>query len=153
MRKIFFVFAVLLFTTSATVYAADVSGDWMLSMSGPQGAETIDMAIDANDSALTITGTHSVLGEMTGSGTIDGDVIEMTLDTTGGMKIGFIFEGIVTGGEMRGTREVNMGGIGDNGPPGGGPGGDTPPDDGDPPAGGPPGVVAIWEMFQTNGLR
>lgn len=143
MRKIVFMLVALIFIASATGYAANVAGDWVLSMSGPQGTETIDMSIDANNTALTITGTHSVLGEVAGTGTIDGDVIEMTIDTTGGMGIGFIFEGIVSGNEMSGTRELNMGGTGGGGPPGGGPGGGAPPDggpDGDnAPAGSPPG--------------
>ena len=99
--------------------------------------ETIDIAIKADGNNLTITGKHSILGDVEGAGTLDGDAINMTVTATGQMKVGFIFEGKVTGDEMAGTREIDMSNMGGGGAPGGGAPGDA--SGGGDRAGGPPG--------------
>jgi hypothetical protein len=120
----------------APAYAADVSGDWTISMTGPMGAETLDISIEADGNSLAITGKHSVLGDAQGTGTLDGDTITMTVGTTGDMKVGFAFEGTIDGDQMSGTREIKMESGGGGAPGGGAPGGGAP--EGGPPAGGAP---------------
>lgn len=138
----------------APAYAADVAGNWTVSMTGPMGAESLDLAIEADGDNLAITGKHSVLGDVTGSGTVDGNAIKMSVKATGDMPVGFEFTGTVDGDEMAGTREIKMdaAGGGAGGPPGaapqGGPEGGAPGDapEGGAPEGGPPGGADMGEL-------
>ena len=124
MRKVLFLTTVLAFVFTSSVWAADISGDWTLKMSGRQGEESMPMAIKANGENLTVTATHSMLQAMAGTGTIKGDVVNFNLKATGQMQIEFVFTGKVTGNKMAGTREVKMSGSGgQGGAPGGQAGG------------------------------
>jgi hypothetical protein len=114
MRKILFLAIVLAFVFTSSVWAADVSGNWTVKMTGPNGAETMDLAIKAAGDNLTITGKHSVLGDMSGTGSLKGDAINM--DVKGSqMGIEFVFTGKVTGNKMAGTKEIKMGSAGGQG--------------------------------------
>jgi len=125
MRKVIFLTTVLAFIFTSNVWAADISGNWTLKMSGRQGEETIPMVVKAAGEKLTVTATHSMLQAMEGTGTIKGDDVNFNLKATGQMQIEFVFTGKVTGNKMAGTREVKMsgGGQGGQGAPGGGQGG------------------------------
>ena len=107
MRNILFFLVVLVVAVSAPVYAADVDGNWTVSMAGRRGAETIDLVIKTGGDGLAISGTHSSLGDMEGSGTIKGNAIAMTLTSTGEMTLGYNLEGTVTGDKMAGTLEID----------------------------------------------
>jgi hypothetical protein len=120
MRKVLFLTAVLAFVFTSSVWAADISGNWTLKMSGRQGEESIPMVIKATGENLTVTATHPMLQAMAGTGTIKGDVVNFNLKATGQMQIEFVFTGKVTGTKMAGTREVKMAaGGGQGGAPGG----------------------------------
>jgi hypothetical protein len=105
MRK-FYVFCtllVLLFVSSAL--AADISGNWQLDMSGPAGAETVKFAVSMAGEKLAITGEHSSFGRYEGTGTLKGDVIKMTFPfNVNGTMVNFVFDGIVKGDKMEGTK-------------------------------------------------
>jgi hypothetical protein len=118
MRKVLFLATVLAFVLTSSVWAADVSGNWTVKMTGPNGAETMDMAIKTAGENLTITGKHSILGDMSGTGSLKGDTINM--DVKGSqMGIQFVFTGKVTGNKMTGTKEIKMGSTGGQGGQGG----------------------------------
>jgi hypothetical protein len=126
MRKILVQVGLSVFFLSSSVWAADISGNWGLTMTGPQGEEKWDLVIKVEGTDLTITGKHPFLGDLKGSGKLDGDNITMKIVSTGQMVVNFDFKGNVKGNKMSGTREIEMGG-------GGPPGGDAPPGGGERP--------------------
>jgi hypothetical protein len=125
MRKTLFFTTLLAFVLSSSVWAADVSGTWTVTMKSPQGQdESFDLAIKAAGENLTVTcNNHSALQILDGTGTLKGDAITMNLTSKGqtmaGVKIKFT--GKVTGNKMAGTREVDISGMSSSG--GGGQGG------------------------------
>jgi hypothetical protein len=129
MRKMVFWAAVLVLVSAPLLPAGDISGNWVLKMQGPMGEEEIQLVIKVSGEKLKVTGTHSMLEEMTGSGTLKGDLIKFKLDASGDMPMGFEFTGKVDGNKMSGTREMKMaGGMGGPGGEGGmGPGGEGGP--------------------------
>jgi len=130
MRKVLLLTTLLSLVLTSSLWAADVSGKWSLTMSSPQGQdETFDLDIKAAGENLAITcSNHPVLQTLEGSGTLKGDEIKMELKSTGETMagVGIIFAGKVTGNKMAGTREIDtsgMGGGGQGGAPGGAGGG------------------------------
>jgi hypothetical protein len=109
MRKVMFsvLMAALVITTSA--WAADLSGTWTISFTKVDGAEdSFDVAIKDAGGSLTITGTHSQLGALSGSGTLNGDAVTMDIKATGQLPLEMIFSGKVAGNKISGTREIKM---------------------------------------------
>jgi hypothetical protein len=78
MGRVLFLIGVFAFVFSSSVWAADVSGNWALKHTGPQGEENWDLVITAKGKDLTITTKHQMFGDVTGTGTLDGDKITMT---------------------------------------------------------------------------
>ena len=107
MRKVLLLLPLLVFSVTAIASAADVAGNWTVNMTGRRGAETLDLAIKANGNDLTISGKHSRLGDMKGSGTLNGNAIVMSVFATGERKLGYKLEGTVTGDKMAGTRRID----------------------------------------------
>jgi len=105
MRKVLFLTTLLGFILTSSVWAADISGNWILKMAGPNGEEAISMVIKDAGGTLTVTGKHDNFGDMTGAGTLKGDAITFNLKS----QMEFVFTGKVTGNKMAGTREVKMG--------------------------------------------
>jgi hypothetical protein len=112
MRKVLFLFSLVTLVLTSSAWAADVSGNWTLKMTGPQGEESVSMVIKAAGENLTVTGTHPSFKEMTGTGTLKGDAITFNLKST---QMEFTFTGKVTGNKMSGTRETKMGSGGGRG--------------------------------------
>jgi len=139
MRKVLFLIGLFVFVLPLYAWATDVSGNWVVTMTGPQGEESFDLAITVEGKDLSITGKHPILGDLKGSGKLDGDNITMEIASTGQMVVNFEFNGVIEGSKMSGTREIKMG---SGAPPGEGnaPGG-APPGGGEgkAPAGAPPG--------------
>jgi hypothetical protein len=106
MRKVLFLTTLLAFVFTSSLWAADISGNWTLKMTGRQGEESMPLVIKAAGENLTITVTHPRFQEMTGTGTLKGNAIEMTVTATGEMKMGIKFTGTVAGNKMSGTREM-----------------------------------------------
>lgn len=127
MRKILFLLAVFAFVAAVPVYAANVSGTWTLTQAGPQGDESFELVIKDNGGSLEITGTHEMLGELAGTGTVSGSDIAMDVKASAPIAVELVFQGKVTGNKMEGTREIKMdaapGGGGGGGAPSGGQGG------------------------------
>jgi hypothetical protein len=124
-RKITVCLALMIFALSVPAMAAEVSGDWQLKRVGPQGEEVWDLTFAATGSEFAVTGTHSALGEVTGSGKVDGSSIEMLnyLATPMG-RIHVKFEGVLEGDKMSGTSKsvgIDMAEGGGGGAPGGAP--------------------------------
>jgi hypothetical protein len=121
----------LAFVLTSSVWAADISGTWTVTMKSPQGQdESFDLAIKAAGENLAITcSNHSVLQTLEGTGTLKGDAIKMDLKSKGQQMagVGLIFTGKVTGNKMDGTREIDTSGMsaGDGGGQGGAGGGAT----------------------------
>jgi hypothetical protein len=136
MRKVLFLTTLIAFVLTSSVWAADVSGTWTVTMKSPMGQdESFDLAIKAAGENLTITGTHSQLQALAGTGTLKGDAITMNVKATGQMAIEFAFTGKVAGNKMSGTREIKMSGGAPGGGQGDAPGGQAPAG-GQTPAGG-----------------
>jgi hypothetical protein len=162
MRKVLFMTAVLAFFFTSSIWAADISGNWTLKMSGRGGEESIDMVIKATGENLTVTAKHPMLGDMAGTGTLKGNAINMNITATGERKIGFDLKGTVTGNKMSGTREVirpasaqggAQGGQGGQAPAGGqgAPGEQPSAGSGQAPAGGQGGAPAGGQGGQGGG--
>lgn len=143
MRKLIFMAAMFAFVLTASAWAADISGKWTLTWWGAGAEESFPMVIKAAGENLTITGTHPGFGELTGTGTLKGDSVSMTLKSSS-MEIALT--GKVSGNKMEGIREIKGAGVGRDGGPGGaapegapsgGPG-DAPQQGGTPPQGGMP---------------
>jgi hypothetical protein len=115
MRKVLFITTLLAFIFTSSVWGADISGTWTVTMKSPQGQdESFDLAIKAAGENLTITcNNHSVLQTLEGTGTLKGDVVKMDLKSTGQQMAGvkLIFSGKVTGNKMAGTREIDTAGM------------------------------------------
>jgi len=80
--------------------------------------DSFDVAIKAAGDKLTITGSHSKIGALSGTGTLKGDDITMTVDAAGADGKGalsFSYTGKVSGNKMSGTKETKI-----SGTPGGG---------------------------------
>lgn len=137
MRKITVFLTLLIVALSASAMAADIFGDWQIKRVGPQGEEIWDLTLTPAGSEFTVTGTHSALGEVTGSGTLDGGNIKMLnyLATPMG-RIHVQFEGVVEGNKMSGTSQSVGIDSGEGGGPAGGGQGGAP---GDAPQGAPGG--------------
>jgi hypothetical protein len=109
MRKIFFLTSLVTFLFTTSIWAADISGTWVLKYQGHSGDERVlDMVIAGAGENLTVAMTHPSLGEMAGTGALKGNDITLTLAASGEKKIGFELKGTVTGNKMAGTREVKM---------------------------------------------
>jgi len=107
MRKILFLSSLFVFLFTSSIWAADISGTWVLKYTGSRGAERImDLVIEVANEDLTLTTTHPDLGEMAGTGTLKGNDIVMTLTAAGERKVEFEMKGTVTGNTMSGTRDV-----------------------------------------------
>jgi hypothetical protein len=115
MRKVLFLAVMFAFVLTSSAWAADVSGNWTLKMTGPSGEESVPLVIKATGETLTVTGTHTSFGAMTGTGTIKGNAISFNLKS----QMEFKFTGTVSGDTMKGTREVSMGSGGQGGAGGG----------------------------------
>jgi hypothetical protein len=151
MRKILFLTTLLAFIFTSLIWAADISGTWILKYTGQAGDErSLDMVIKAAGENLTIATKHPSLGDMTGTGTLIGNDITMTLTSNGERQVGFELKGTVTGNKMAGTREVkaperdpgDSSGRSSGGPPGDSSGrssGGPPGDSSGRSSGGPPG--------------
>lgn len=127
MKKVLYLTTLLGLVLTSSVWAADISGTWALTMEAPQGGdESFDLAIKSNGANLTITcSNHPVLQTLEGTGTLKGDEIKMDLTSSGeqfaGVKISFT--GKVTGNKMAGTREIDSSAVSSEGGGGGAPGG------------------------------
>jgi hypothetical protein len=119
MRKVLFMVTLFVFILTSQLWAADISGNWTLKMSGRQGEVSMDMAIKAAGENLTITAKHPTMGDMNGTGTLKGNAITMNLTSTGERKMEVEFKGTVSGNKMSGTREFKMSAGGQGGAPGG----------------------------------
>ena len=109
------------------VWAADISGTWTIMQKNNEGVDdSFDVAIRTVSEKLTITGNHSKIGALSGTGTLKGDEITMTINAEGAQGKGalsFDYTGKVSGNKMSGTKETKMSGTpGSQGgaPPGGG---------------------------------
>ena len=109
MRKILFFTTLFAFVLTSSAWAADISGKWTLKMWGAGTEESVPLIIKAAGENLTLTCIHPTFKEMTGTGTLKGDVISFNLKSSS-MEIGFT--GKVTGNKMAGTREVKSAGSG-----------------------------------------
>lgn len=109
MRKVLFLATMLAFVMTSSVWAADLSGIWTIKFIKVDGAEdSFDAAIKDANGNLTITGNHSQLGALSGSGIVKGDTVNMDIKATGSLPIEFIFAGKVTGNKISGTRDIKM---------------------------------------------
>jgi hypothetical protein len=103
MRKVLFLTALFAFVLTSSVWAADVSGKWTLTMWGAGAEESVPLVIKAAGENLTVTCSHPMLKELTGTGTLKGDEISFNLKSS---SMEFNFTGKVAGNKMSGTRKV-----------------------------------------------
>jgi hypothetical protein len=138
MRNVLFLIAVFALAVAAPVSAANVSGTWALTQAGPQGDESFDLVIKDNGGSLEITGTHEMLGDLAGTGTVSGSDIAMTVKASAPIAVDLVFQGKVAGNKMEGSREIKMDAApgGGGGAPSGGQGGAPEGGQGGAPAGG-----------------
>ncbi len=120
MRKILLLTTMFAFVLTASAWAADISGKWTVTWWGAGAEESFPIVIKAAGENLAVTGTHPAFGEMTGSGTLEGDSVSLTLKSPS-MEIDLT--GKLAGNKMEGTREIKSAGGGRDG---GAPGGEAP---------------------------
>jgi len=124
MRKVLLLTTLLAFILTSSTWAADISGKWTITWWGPGADESFPLVIKAAGENITITGTHPAFKELTGTGTLKGDSISITLKSS---SMDINLTGKVTGNKMSGTRKISStgGGRGDasGGAAGGAPGG------------------------------
>jgi hypothetical protein len=105
MRKIYVLLMLLVLFFVSPALAADISGNWQLDMKGPAGGETVKFSVKVTGEKLAITGEHSSFGKYEGTGTLKGDAINMTFPfNVNGTPVNFVFDGIVKGDKMEGTK-------------------------------------------------
>jgi hypothetical protein len=96
---------------SLAAFAADVSGNWNLSIETPQGTRTPTMTLTQKGEELTGT-YHSQRGDMPLTGTIKGKEIKFGYTMGGGDRSMTIsYEGTVEGDSMSG--KMTMGQMGE----------------------------------------
>jgi hypothetical protein len=114
MRKILFFATFVALALTSSVWAADISGTWRITQKNNEGVDdSFDVAIKATGDKLTITGNHAKIGALSGSGTLKGDKITMTINAEGAQGKGalsFAYTGKVSGNEMSGTKDTKMSG-------------------------------------------
>ena len=124
--------AVLLAAAVTVAFAADVTGKWVAQMQGRQGTTEITFNLKAEGDTLTGNITDARGETPITEGKIEGDNISFVIVRTfGENEMKTLWKGVVSGDEIKFTREFQM-------PPGGfgGPGGMGKPAPG---AGGGPG--------------
>lgn len=121
-------------TTSPQKPSAGISGKWTITWWGAGKEESFPIEVKASGENLTITGTHPTFKEMTGTGTLKGDAVSVTLKSAS-MQIDLT--GKLAGNNMSGTRKIKASGGGPGGAAPGGQGG-APGGQGGAPQGGAP---------------
>ncbi len=119
MRKVLLLTILVAFLLTSSSWAADISGKWTITWWGAGAEESFPVDIKASGENLTIKGTHPNFKEMTGTGTLKGDVVSITIKSAS-MEIALT--GKVAGNKMTGTREIKASGEGRGG---GAPGGEA----------------------------
>jgi len=105
MRKFYVLFMFLAILIASPALAADITGNWQLEMKGPAGPETVKFSVKVSGEKLAIAGEHSSFKKFEGSGTLKGDVIKMTFPfNVNGTMVNFVFDGVVKGDKMEGTK-------------------------------------------------
>lgn len=112
MRSILISIGFLFSIFTSTVFAENPAGTWDLKMFGPHGEENMVLVIQTVEEALSITGNHPALGDITGTGTSDGKAITICTEPAGPKEISLEFTGTIGGDRMSGTRELKMYGDG-----------------------------------------
>lgn len=104
------VFAVVVASGSTASFAqTDVSGDWALTINGPQG--TVDTDASFKQAGDRITGTFSSqMGETSVEGTMSGSTLSLAFNVvTPNGPIDITMKAEVAGSEMKGTLDYGMG--------------------------------------------
>ena len=104
------VFALVLAAGSAASFAqADVSGDWTLTINGPQGA--LDTDANLKQAGDKVTGTFSSqMGETSVEGTMSGSTLSLAFNVvTPNGPIDIKMTAEVSGAEMKGMIDFGMG--------------------------------------------
>jgi hypothetical protein len=104
------VFLVVIFVSAAC--AEDPVGTWDLKMYGPHGEENMILVIQTGGESLSITGNHPALGDIDGTGSLEGNAITIRTNPAGPKEISLEFTGMIRGDSMSGTRELKMYGDG-----------------------------------------
>ena len=109
---------------------ADVTGKWVAQIPGRQGTTETTFTLKADEEKLTGAVSNPQGEDPISEGKITGDDISFVVAVSfGGNKMKLLYKGKVSDDEIKFTRQIQGGGMGD--PPGGGQGG--------PPPGGSPG--------------
>ena len=120
MRKVLFLTTLVAFLLTSSAWAADISGKWTITWWGAGAEESFPIDIKASGENLTITGTHPSFKEMTGTGTLKGDAVSITIKSAS-MEIALT--GKLSGNKMSGTRKIGSSGDGRGSAAGGAPAG------------------------------
>ncbi len=108
MKKISFLSLILVLSLLLSAHdAADVSGDWELTLQTQRGEMTQSMAIQQDGEAITVTMTGMRGGEFTGEGTINGNAIEWSVArSTQRGEISITYTGTAEGNSMSGKAQL-----------------------------------------------
>jgi hypothetical protein len=104
------VFALVLLAGAATPFAQhDVSGNWTLTINGPQGAVDADATLKQDGDKVTGT-MSSMAGETTVAGTLTGSTLSLAFNVvTPNGPIDVKMTAEVSGAEMKGVVDFSMG--------------------------------------------
>jgi len=112
-RIVLALFAWLSFVLFAGAQAADVSGEWELTIQSPRGEMTSTAKFVQDGEKLTVTMTGPRGRDTTGEGTIKGNAIQWSVTRTGpeGDAFTIKYSGTVEGNTMSGTAETPRGSV------------------------------------------
>jgi hypothetical protein len=99
--------AVVSFVVLAATQAANVSGEWELTVQAPRGPMVLTTKFVQEGEKLTVTMTGPRGSESKGEGTIQGNTIQWSVTRTGpeGNSFTVTYKGTVEGTTMSGTAE------------------------------------------------
>ena len=95
--------------TPGTVQAqADVAGSWTLSVSTDNGVTSPSMTLEQDGSVLTGHYSSDALGDQDVSGTVDGNAVTISFDTSlQGQSVGVVYRGTLgDDGRLTGTIDI-----------------------------------------------
>jgi hypothetical protein len=95
-EKVMLRLACTLFLSALLAVAADVSGNWQITVETSQGSGTPTVVFRQQGEQLTGTYKSQVFGEAALTGTVKGNVVEFSFEgEAGGQQIKAVFKGII----------------------------------------------------------
>lgn len=108
MKKLFSLVLAGLLVSAVVLAAANISGDWEMTVKTPQGDRTRPITFVQDGEKLTVKSTGRNGQEMVSEGTVKGNDVEWTVVRTGpdGTEMKIVYKGKIDGDKITGTFEM-----------------------------------------------